>query len=222
MRGYEGVIAAATANCQPRNGEEPPGWDWERPTYSALPLASSFAGYLAATSIVMALIARQRTGRGQHVEVPLFDAMFTLIGHSGAYSGQDGPRPPQPIHGRGAGAFRCQDGRYVQFDTSSARHLTWFARTAGLLGRFDPELLDLSGNCPAGGQRAAARTAAGGVRDPHRGGVGAGRQRGRRRHRLHPDARRVDRHQPGPGHARGRAGERPGSATPGARASRSG
>ena len=146
LRGYEGVIAAATANCRPRPGEEPAGWDWERPTYSALPLASSFAAYLAAVSIVMALIARRRTGRGQHVEVPLFDAMFTLIGHSGAYVNERGLRPARPIHGRGAGAFRCRDGRYVQFDTSSARHLSWFARAAGLLGRLDPELLDLASN----------------------------------------------------------------------------
>jgi crotonobetainyl-CoA:carnitine CoA-transferase CaiB-like acyl-CoA transferase len=146
MRGYEGVIAAATANCQPRTGEEPPGWDWSRPTYSALPFASSFAGYLAAVSVVMALIARRRTRRGQRVEVPLFDAMFTLIGHSGAYADASGIRPPKPIHGRGAGAFRCADGRYVQFDTSAPRHLTWFARQAGLLGRFDSELLDLAAN----------------------------------------------------------------------------
>ncbi len=158
MRGYEGVIAAATANCTPRNGEEPPGWDWERPTYSALPFASSFAGYLAALSIVMALIARRRTGRGQHVEVPLFDAMFTLVGHSGTYAGDLGPHPSSPIHGRGAGAFRCQDGRYVQFDTSSPRHLTWFARAAGLLGRFDAELLDLTGNArPEVNERLHAR-----------------------------------------------------------------
>ena len=158
VRGYEGVIAAATANCQPRAGEEPPGWDWERPAYSALPLASSFAAYLAATSIVMALIARRRTGRGQRVEVPLFDAMFTLIGHSGAYADKSGVRPPRPIHGRGAGAFRCQDGRYVQFDTSSPRHLSWFARAAGLLGRFDAELLDLAGNArPEVNERLHAR-----------------------------------------------------------------
>jgi crotonobetainyl-CoA:carnitine CoA-transferase CaiB-like acyl-CoA transferase len=158
MRGYEGVIAAATANCRPRAGEEPPGWDWERPTYSALPLASSFAAYLAATSIVMALIARRRTGRGQRVEVPLFDAMFTLIGHNGAYADKGGLRPPRPIHGRGAGAFRCQDGRYVQFDTSSARHLSWFARAAGLLGRFDSELLDLAANAsPEVNERLHAR-----------------------------------------------------------------
>jgi crotonobetainyl-CoA:carnitine CoA-transferase CaiB-like acyl-CoA transferase len=158
LRGYEGVIAAATANCQPRAGEEPPGWDWERPTYSALPLASSFAAYLAATSIVMALIARQRTGRGQRVEVPLFDAMFTLIGNNGAYADASGPRPPRPIHGRGAGAYRCQDGRHVQFDTSSARHLSWFARAAGLHGRFDPELLDLASNAaPEVNERLHAR-----------------------------------------------------------------
>ncbi len=144
VRGYEGVIAAATANCEPRVGEEPPGWDWTRPTYSALPLASSFAAYLAAVSIVMALIARRRTGRGQRIDVPLFDAMFTLIGHSGAYADERGLHPPRPIHVRGSGAFRCKDGRYVQFDTSSPRHLPWFARAAGLLGRWDTDLLDLA------------------------------------------------------------------------------
>jgi crotonobetainyl-CoA:carnitine CoA-transferase CaiB-like acyl-CoA transferase len=144
VRGYEGIIAAATANCEPRTGEEPPGWDWTRPTYSALPLASSFAAYLAAVSIVMALIARRRTGRGQRIDVPLFDAMFTLIGHSGAYADERGLHPPRPIHVRGSGAFRCKDGRYVQFDTSSPRHLPWFARAAGLLGRWDGDLLDLA------------------------------------------------------------------------------
>jgi len=158
VRGYEGVIAAATANCTPRPGEEPPGWDWARPTYSALPLASSFAGYLGATAVVMALIARRRTGRGQRVEVPLFDAMFTLIGHAGAYANDRGLRPARPIHDRGAGAYRCKDGRYVQFDTSSPRHLSWFARAAGLLGKFDTELLDLAANAhPAVNERLRAR-----------------------------------------------------------------
>jgi crotonobetainyl-CoA:carnitine CoA-transferase CaiB-like acyl-CoA transferase len=146
LRAYEGIVSAATANTIPRTGEEPPGWDWERPTYSALPLTSSFAGYLAGVSIVMALIARRRTGRGQRIEVPLFDAMFTLIGHNGAYVDARGLHPPRPIHVRGSGAFRCKDGRYVQFDTTSARHLAWFARAAGLLGRIDNELLDTESN----------------------------------------------------------------------------
>lgn len=142
-RAWEGVLHAASANSIPRAGEEPPGWDWSRPTYSALPLPSSFGGYLGATSIVMALIARWRTGRGQRVEVPLFDAMFTLVGHNGAFREADGAHRPAPIHGRGAGCFRCADGRYVQFDTSSPRHLTWFAREAGVTGEWGPGILDL-------------------------------------------------------------------------------
>ena len=146
MRAWEGVIDAATDNCRPRAGEEPAGWDWSRPTYSALPLASNFGGFLAATGVVMALIARHRSGRGQRVEAPLFDAMFTLIGHSGAYVNARGLREPAGIDGRGAGCYRCADGRYVQFDTSSPRHLTWFARAAGVTGEWEPELLDLQRN----------------------------------------------------------------------------
>jgi crotonobetainyl-CoA:carnitine CoA-transferase CaiB-like acyl-CoA transferase len=146
LRAYEGILAAATANCIPRAGEEPEGWDWSRPTYSALPLASSIGGYLAATSVVMAAIARRRTGRGQHVEVPLFDAMFTLVAHSGAFVKSRGLGHVSGIHQRGAGAFRCLDGRYVQFDTSSPRHLSWFASAAGVARSWEPELLDLAAN----------------------------------------------------------------------------
>ena len=142
MQAWEGILDAATDNCIPRAGEEPPGWDWSRPFYSAMPLASNFAAFLGATGIVMALIARERTGLGQRVEVPLFDAMFTLIGHSGAYVNARGLHPPRGIHGRGAGAFRCKDGKYVQFDSSSARHLSWFAQAAGI-SDWGPELLDI-------------------------------------------------------------------------------
>ena len=143
MQAWEGILDAATENCIPRAGEEPPEWDWSRPFYSAVTLASNFGGFLGATGVVMALIARQRTGLGQRVEVPMFDALFTLIGHSGAYVDAKGLHPPRGIHGRGAGSFRCKDGKHVQFDTSSARHLVWFAREAGLLGEWEPELLDI-------------------------------------------------------------------------------
>jgi crotonobetainyl-CoA:carnitine CoA-transferase CaiB-like acyl-CoA transferase len=142
LQAWEGIIDAATDNCRPRAGEEPPAWDWSRPFYSALPLASNFGGFLAATSIVMALIARQRSGQGQRLEVPLFNAMFTLIGPAGAYVTERGWRLPGGIHNRGAGAYRCADGRYVQFDTSSARHLTWFAQEAGIT-HWGPDLLDI-------------------------------------------------------------------------------
>src|SRR5207244_308306 len=157
LRAWEGILDAATENCIPRAGEPPPNWDATRPTFSAVPLASNFAAFLGATGIVMALIARERMGKGQQVDVPLFDAMFTLIGHSGAYLNERGLRPPNGIHGRGAGCFRCADGKYVQFDTSNPRHLTWFARAAGLTVEW-AELLDLDKNRdPAVNQRLHAR-----------------------------------------------------------------
>src|SRR5690349_25095686 len=80
MEAWEGIVDAATGNCRARVGEEPPGWDMSRATYSAIPLASNFAAFLAATSITMALIARHKNGgRGQQIEIPLFHAMFTAI-----------------------------------------------------------------------------------------------------------------------------------------------
>jgi crotonobetainyl-CoA:carnitine CoA-transferase CaiB-like acyl-CoA transferase len=157
LQAWDGILDAATDNCSPRVGEETPNWDWSRPFYSALPLASNFGGFLGAVGIVMALIARERTGQGQRVEVPQFDAMFTLIGHSGAYANKNGLHPPRGIHVRGSGPFRCKDGKYVQFDTSSARHLVWFAQAAGITD-WGAEWLDMQVlKSPAANERLHAR-----------------------------------------------------------------
>ena len=131
--GWEGVIDAATANCSIRVGQEPPGWDTSRPTYSAVPLASNFAAFLAATGIVAALTYRQRTGRGQLIEVPLFNAMFELIGKAGAFVRSTGLEPPKPHRGNGSGTYQCGDGRYVRLDPigGSARFLRWLLDAAG-------------------------------------------------------------------------------------------
>jgi crotonobetainyl-CoA:carnitine CoA-transferase CaiB-like acyl-CoA transferase len=103
LQAWEGIIDAATDNCSPRVGEETPGWDWSRPFYSAVTLASNFGGFLGATGVVMALIARERMGQGQTVEAPLFDSMFTLIGHSGAYRHDKGLHPPRVFTAGGPG-----------------------------------------------------------------------------------------------------------------------
>ena len=142
MRAWEGIVDAATGNCRARVGEAPPDWDTSLPTYSAIPLASNFAAFLAATSLVMALIARYTTGRGQHVEVPLFHAMFTAIGPAGAYVTAKGLHEPRPIDPNGSGTYRCGDGRYIQFDPSNHRFLTWFAQAAGI-SHWGPEYLDI-------------------------------------------------------------------------------
>ena len=142
MRAWEGIVDAATGNCRARAGEAPPDWDTSVPTYSAIPLASNFAAFQAATSIVMALVWRQRGEPGQHIEIPLFHAMFTAIGPAGAYVTAKGLHEPTPIDVNGSGTYRCGDGRYIQFDPSNHRFLTWFAQAAGI-SDWGPDLLDI-------------------------------------------------------------------------------
>ncbi|MGI5157447.1 CaiB/BaiF CoA transferase family protein [Microbispora sp. CA-102843] len=133
LAGWEGVIAAATGNCRVRNGEGPPGWDDTRPTYSQVPAASTTAASLAAYAVVAALVARHRTGEGQRVEVPLFDAMFELIGGHALHHPGQAPAKEMPLTALGTGTYRCADGRYVQFAPigTHARFLTWFLTAAG-------------------------------------------------------------------------------------------
>ena len=79
VRAFEGVVGAAAGLYRlpqwlPPSNEHPA----DVPIFSALPLASTFAAFVAAHSIVAALIARRRTGRGQGIEVPLFDSAFWI------------------------------------------------------------------------------------------------------------------------------------------------
>jgi crotonobetainyl-CoA:carnitine CoA-transferase CaiB-like acyl-CoA transferase len=131
--GWEGVIAAATGNCRVRAGEAPSGWEFSRPVYSMIPMASNFAAMLAAFSIVAALTKRHRMGHGEYLEIPLFNAMFELIGAAGAYSVADGFAIERPLDQMGSGTYECADGRFVQFNPigANARFLRWLADVAG-------------------------------------------------------------------------------------------
>jgi crotonobetainyl-CoA:carnitine CoA-transferase CaiB-like acyl-CoA transferase len=133
VRAWEGVIAAATGNCRVRIGEAPADWDFTRPTYSAIPMASNFAAILAAFGIVSALVGRLRHGNGERIEVPLYHAMFELIGGAGAYAESQGFAQEKPLDKLGSGTYQCADGRWVQFNPigASGRFLTWFLDAAG-------------------------------------------------------------------------------------------
>jgi crotonobetainyl-CoA:carnitine CoA-transferase CaiB-like acyl-CoA transferase len=45
-----------------------------------IPYGSAYAAFLCAVSVAMALNARARSGLGQRIEIPLFDATFSVIG----------------------------------------------------------------------------------------------------------------------------------------------
>ncbi|GAB3440286.1 CaiB/BaiF CoA transferase family protein [Actinophytocola sediminis] len=132
LRAWEGVVDAATGNCRLRAGEAPDGWDDLVPTYSAIPVASNFAAFLGAVGVVAALVERHRSGLGQQVSVPLFDAVFEAIGDAGAYVTEWGLTPPRPIRSNGSGTYACAGGGYVQFNPIGAtrRFVAWFLRAA--------------------------------------------------------------------------------------------
>jgi len=116
---WEGVLGAATGTY----------WQPGEARFTALPISSSFGAIAAAVAIVMALIARQRDGLGQRIEVPLFDATVLAIGAGGLLvNGKpDGARPDDPWGGQ----FQCGDGRWVRLSLATFRFVQRFVEAAG-------------------------------------------------------------------------------------------
>jgi crotonobetainyl-CoA:carnitine CoA-transferase CaiB-like acyl-CoA transferase len=116
---WEGVLGAATG-VYLQAGEA---------RFTSVPISSTFGAIAAAVSIVMALIARQRDGLGQRIEVPLFDATFLAIGSTGLLvNGKpEGGRPDDPW----AGIFRCADGRWIRLSLATFRFLERFVDAVG-------------------------------------------------------------------------------------------
>jgi crotonobetainyl-CoA:carnitine CoA-transferase CaiB-like acyl-CoA transferase len=125
----EGVVSAE-AGLYPSQDFDPDG----EPVVNTLPLASSIAAMIATHSIVAALIAREKCGLGQKVEVSLYDAAFELLRF---YT----DKPPQEDRKRiqlgGARAiaiarsYKCSDDRYVRVTWMEKRQLEVFAKFVG-------------------------------------------------------------------------------------------
>jgi crotonobetainyl-CoA:carnitine CoA-transferase CaiB-like acyl-CoA transferase len=129
---WEGVVAAATDTYRAARGA-----DGATPTFTAIPIASTYAAILAGVAITSALYSREHDGRGQRIEIPLFDATFAAIGAGGlSVRGEAGGGRPDDF---GGGNFLCADGRWVMLSLAKPRFQERFVRTAGLANRFDPE-----------------------------------------------------------------------------------
>ena len=123
LQAWEGVIAAATDTYRPSTAAS-------QPVFTPVPLASHFAALLASVSVAMALIARERDGRGQRIEVPLFDAMFAAIGAHGLFvDGQPGGGRPDDYW---TGLFQCADQRWIQVSAATPRFRRQLAAALGL------------------------------------------------------------------------------------------
>lgn len=112
-----------------------PSWtpELDEPVFNPLPLSSSFAAMRAAQCIIAALIARERSGRGQRIEVPLFDASFEVIGLGGdRFPGREPTRRDVSAYPwANTNHFECADGIFVHLSWLEGHQLDLFARRFG-------------------------------------------------------------------------------------------
>ena len=124
-RGWEHIVGAATGAHQGVAG-------MDEPLFLPLPSASNFAAIIAAVSVAMALNARQRTGRGQRIEVPMHSAMFAAMGrHLSNFHDINPPdlfTLPRNVMSH---QYQCADGRYVQNHGMYQRFASQFLQAAG-------------------------------------------------------------------------------------------
>ena len=107
-RGWEGIVSAATGTYQHIDGAD-------EPLFLPLPTASTFAAIVASVSVTMVIVARDRTGKGQRIEVPMHSAMFSAIGRHLVKLYDINPPDlfdlPRNVMSH---QYQCADGRYFQ------------------------------------------------------------------------------------------------------------
>ncbi len=84
------LVAQATGGGMSLGGES-----GGRPLRAGLPVGDLGAGMMAATGILAALQARQRTGRGQHVDISMQDAQVSLLNYVATMHLMSGELPEQ-------------------------------------------------------------------------------------------------------------------------------
>jgi crotonobetainyl-CoA:carnitine CoA-transferase CaiB-like acyl-CoA transferase len=115
LDGYEALVHARTGqqweNTSFRNG----------PTFLHSPVASFGAAFLVPIGILSAIVARDRTGRGQHVEVSLFQGVMSLTTQIWNWTDQGQfflPKTHPPgVHQ--ASIYQCAGGEWVHAATMS-------------------------------------------------------------------------------------------------------
>jgi crotonobetainyl-CoA:carnitine CoA-transferase CaiB-like acyl-CoA transferase len=121
VRAWEGVLGAATGTYRPKkNGQ---------PVYTVIPYASASGAFLCAVSVAMALYARERTGHGQRVEIPLFDATFSMIGARGLLV--NGRPALESHHFPFNRQVLCKDGRWLTYGGNNKKSAA-FMKHVGL------------------------------------------------------------------------------------------
>lgn len=88
------------------------------PVVPGVPSADMAAGLTGLSAVLMALIGRQRTGKGDYVDIAMFDSLLPWCAHiaGGAIAGGEPPRSATQRSLGGAGfyqVYETRDGRHV-------------------------------------------------------------------------------------------------------------
>ncbi|HET8612822.1 MAG TPA: CoA transferase [Sphingomonas sp.] len=129
---YDDIVQSASGlvSLQARlsNGE---------PTYLATVVADKVAGLTGLYAVLAALYARERTGEGQEVEVPMFETLvsFTMIEHlcGSLFDPPQGPAEYPRVTAAARRPYRTRDG-YIGVMIYNDKHWRSFFRAIG-----DPE-----------------------------------------------------------------------------------
>lgn len=124
VRAWEGVLGAATAAYRANPAAAADRKD--QPVYTVIPYASAAGALLCAVAVAMALNERERSGTGQRVEIPLFDATFNLIGARGLLVNG---KPSGEHHFPWNRQVMCKDGRWLMYDGSNKNAEAFLKRT---------------------------------------------------------------------------------------------
>jgi len=111
------------------------GFADREPVLPPMYLADGVAGAFGASATLVALREAERTGRGQVVDLPLFDPLFALLGPQVAnyrLTGKSKPRSgSRSTNSAPRNAYRCRDGNFVSLSGSTQRMAERILRMVG-------------------------------------------------------------------------------------------
>jgi crotonobetainyl-CoA:carnitine CoA-transferase CaiB-like acyl-CoA transferase len=114
------------------------GFPDREPVLPPFALADMVAGLYGAFAVMTALRARDRSGRGQVIDLTLLEAMFSVLGPEAAIYRQTGAVKARTGSGSNTSAprnvYRCEDGDYVALSASTE---TMARRVFKTIGRPD-------------------------------------------------------------------------------------
>ncbi len=131
LPGYDAVLQAM-CGVMSINGDSQSG-----PTRVGVPIVDQMTGYTAFSGVLMALLARQRTGRGQRVDATLFDTALSMLIPQGVNWMVSGKEPTL------SGSAHPNIATYDRFDVSDGQMFlgivndTQFERFCKLIDRAD-------------------------------------------------------------------------------------